>query len=119
MAAPTVTKITDNLGANGGPGGAGGGQKRETFKVVPASATDADLTVIDVTLSHITDMNWIVMDTTDTTAADSEHLWIDQALDSTKNVLVVSGGSVTVKRALSDTGGALISKVYVITFIGY
>ena len=118
MAAPTVTKISDNLAANGGPT-SGGDFKIEFFKVVPASATDQDLTCTGVTLSHVFGMLECAMDTTDTAAANSEKLWIDEALDSTKNCIVVSGGSVTVKRALADTGGALISKVYVIGLVGY
>ena len=118
MAAPTVTEVTNLLAGLGGPG-SGGDPIMKTYKVVPASATDVDLSLTGVTLTHVLGMTWAVMDTTNTALADSEHLWIDQALDATKNCIVVASNALTITRVGTGTSPVLISKVYVITLFGY
>ena len=118
MAAPTVTQVSSLLAGVGGPG-AGGALSFQTFKVVPATATDIDVSLTGVLLTHVLGMTWIVTDTTNTALADSEHLWIDQALDATKNCIVVASNALVVTRVGTGTSPVLISKVYTITLLGY
>lgn len=121
MAAPTVTSVEQTLPAAGGPSSSG--PRFESFKVVPASATDADISIPYASIraiSHLIGFLVSICQDAVITTASAEQYYFDQDLDATKNVIVLnSTNGAKVSRILADTGGALVSRTYLITLIGY
>lgn len=119
MVAPTVVDVGENLAANGGPGSLGD-FRVQVFHVTPDDATDTDLSLTGVELSHVCWFTWCVMDTTNTAAADAEHVWLDQAVDATKKCVVVASNALTFTRVATGDGTlGLVDKDYIITLYGY
>jgi hypothetical protein len=121
MAAPTVTSIEESMAAGGGP--AASGMRFESFKVVPAGATDADISVPYASfraLSHVVGFTVnVVHDTLTVAIAADEAYYFDQTMDTTKNYIVLNStnGGKIVRVLMGAT--ALVSHTYIITFFGY
>lgn len=112
----TVTALDTLTAAGTGMASSGLALRMELHTVQFGAAGDVDATV-PTKLNNILGMIHISCGTS-VAAANSDRLFIKQAVNSTTKSIVVASASVPVSRCLTDAAGTLIAADHLIAFIG-